>query len=117
MARSIAAVPGVTHAAEVMNEFWNTPAGAQVNVLAVDPASYAEIVARTPGFPQLSAELLATPGNAGAPQPVLVSPQAAAELGSSTVTLSTRQASLQPVRVRVADVVASTPALPAAARS
>jgi putative ABC transport system permease protein len=112
-ARAVAAVPGVTHAVEVMNEFWTTTAGSQVNVLAVDPASYAELVALTPGFPQEPAGLLATPGQAGAPQPVLVSPQAAAELGSGAVTLSTRQASLQPVRVRVASVIASTPALPA----
>ena len=112
-ARLVAAVPGVTHAAEVMNESWTTPAGSQVSVLAVDPASYAELVARTPGFSQVSAGLLATPGPAGAPQPVLVSPQAAADLGSDAVTLSTRQASLQPVRVRVAGVIASTPALPA----
>ena len=76
-ARAVAAVPGVTHAAEVMNESWTTPAGRQVSVLAVDPASYAELVARTPGFPQVAAGLLATPGQAGAPQPVLVSPQAA----------------------------------------
>jgi putative ABC transport system permease protein len=84
----------------------------------VDPASYAALVARTPGFPQVPAGLLATPGQAGAPQPVLVSPQAAALLGapgrgSGAVTLSTRQAPLQPVRVRVAGVIASTPALPA----
>ena len=82
-ARAVAAVPGVTHAAEVMNESWTTTAGSQVNVLAVDPASYAELVARTPGFPQVPAGLLATPGKAGAPQPVLVSPQAAADLGSA----------------------------------
>jgi putative ABC transport system permease protein len=117
-ARAVAAVPGVTHAAEVMNEFWTTTAGSQVNVLAVDPASYAELVARTPGFPPVSAGLLATPGKPGAPQPVLVSPQAAALLGapgqgSGGVILSTRQAPLRPVRVRVAGVIASTPALPA----
>jgi putative ABC transport system permease protein len=116
-ARAIAAVPGVTHAVEVMNESWTTPAGRQVNVLAVDPASYAELVARTPGFAPVPAGLLATPGKAGAPQPVLVSPQVAALLGapgqgSGAVTLSTRQASLRPVRVRVAGVIASTPALP-----
>jgi putative ABC transport system permease protein len=112
-ARAVAAVPGVTRAAEVMNESWTTPAGLQVNVLAVDPSSYAELVARTSGFPQVPAGLLATPGKAGAAQPVLVSPQAAADLGSGAVTLSTRQASLQPVLVRVAGVIASTPALPA----
>jgi putative ABC transport system permease protein len=117
-ARAVAAVPGVTHAAEVMNGSWTTRAGSRVNVLAVDPASYAELVARTPGFPPVPAGLLATPGQAGAPQPVLVSPQAAALLGApgqggGAVTLSTRQSSLQPVRVRVAGVIASTPALPA----
>ena len=80
-ARAVAAVPGVTHAAEVMDESWTTPAGCQVNVLAVDPASYAELVARTSGFPQVPTGLLATPGQAGAPQPVLASPQAAALLG------------------------------------
>jgi putative ABC transport system permease protein len=116
-ARAVAAVPGVTHAAEIVNEFWTTPAGSQVSVLAVDPGSYAELVARTPGFPSVPAGLLAAPGTAGTPQPVLVSPQAAALLGSpgqgsGAVTLSTRQASLRPVRVRVAGVIASTPALP-----
>jgi putative ABC transport system permease protein len=110
-ARAVAAVPGVTHAAEVMNEFWTTPAGRQVNVLAVDPASYAELVASTPGFPQVMGGLLA-PGKAGAPQPVLVSPQAAADLGSGAVTLSTSQASLRAVQVRVAGVISGTPALP-----
>jgi putative ABC transport system permease protein len=117
-ARAVAAVPGVTHAAEVLNESWTTLAGRQVSVLAVDPASYAALAARTPGFPQVAAGLLAAPGQAGAPQPVLVSPQAAALLGapgqgSGAVTLSTRQAALRPVQVRVAGVISSTPALPA----
>jgi putative ABC transport system permease protein len=112
-ARAVAAVPGVTHSAGVMNESWTTPAGSQVSVLAVDPGSYAKLVARSLGFPQLPAGLLAAPGDAGAAQPVLVSPQAAADLGSGAVTLSTRQASLRPVRVRVAGVISSTPALPA----
>jgi putative ABC transport system permease protein len=111
-ARAVAAVPGVTHAAEVMNESWTTPAGLQVNVLAVDPSSYAELVARTSGFPQVPTGLLGPPSQAGAPQPVLASPQAAADLGSGAVTLRTRQASLQPARVRVDGVIASTPALP-----
>ena len=112
-ARAIAAVPGVTHAAEVMTGTWATAAGSQVSVLAVDPASYAALVAHTSGFPQVPAGLLATPGQAGVPQPVLASPPASAELGAGPVTLSTRQASLQPVRIRVAGVIASTPALPA----
>jgi putative ABC transport system permease protein len=111
-ARAIAAVPGVTHSAEVVNEIWSTPAGSQLNVLAVDPASYAELVAHTQGFPQVQAGQLATPGSAGAPQPVLASPQAAAALGTGTITLSTSQASLHAVRVRVAGQLSSTPALP-----
>jgi putative ABC transport system permease protein len=111
-ARAVAAVPGVTQAAEVVNEFWTTPAGRQVSVLAVDPASYAELAARTPGFPRVPAGLLAAPGKAGAAQPVLVSPQAAADLGSGAVTLSTSQAAVQPVKVQVAGVIARTPALP-----
>jgi putative ABC transport system permease protein len=112
-ARAVASVPGVTHAAEVVNESWASTTGSQVSVLAVDPASYAALAARTPGFPPVPAGLLATPGQPGAPQPVLASPQAAAALGRGAVTLSTRQAPLQPVRVRVAGVIATTPALPA----
>jgi putative ABC transport system permease protein len=116
-ARAIAAVPGVTHSAEVVNEIWSTPAGSQLNVLAVDPASYAQFVANTQDFPQVQPGLLATPAKAGAPQPVLVSPQAAALLGApgqgtGAVTLSTSQASLRAVQVRVAGVLSSTPALP-----
>jgi putative ABC transport system permease protein len=116
-ARAVAAVPGVTHAAEVVSEFWTTPGGGQVNVLAVDPASYAALVAGTTGFPQVPAGLLATPGQTATPQPVLVSPQAAALLGapgqgSGAVTLSTRQAPVRPVQVRVAGLISSTPALP-----
>jgi putative ABC transport system permease protein len=117
IARAVAAVPGVTHAAEVVSEFWTTPGGGQVNVLAVDPASYAALVAGTTGFPQVPAGLLATPGQTATPQPVLVSPQAAALLGapgqgSGAVTLSTRQAPVRPVQVRVAGLISSTPALP-----
>ena len=110
--RAVAAVPGVTHAAGVVNAYWTTPARRQVSVLAVNPASYAALVARTRGFPPVRARLLATPGQPGAPQPVLVSPQAAADLGRGAVTLSASQASLRPVRVRVAGVISRTPALP-----
>jgi putative ABC transport system permease protein len=119
-ARAVAAVPGVTHAAGVWNQVWTTPSGDPVNVLAVDPASYAELVAHTQEFPRVSAGLLATPGKAGAAQPVLASPQAAAILtapgpGSGAVTLSTDQAAVRPVKVRVAGVLSSTPAMPGGA--
>jgi putative ABC transport system permease protein len=110
--RAIADVPGVTHATGVWNELWETPAGAQLNVLAVDPASYAALVASGQGFPAVDAGLIAVPGTAGAPQPVLASPQAAADLGHGVVALSTDQAVVAPVRVRVAGVVSGTPALP-----
>jgi len=111
-ARAIAAVPGVTATAEVWNENWLTLANAQITVLAVDPASYAALVATTQGFPQLNAGLLALPAKAGAPQPVLASPQAAADLGGGTIAISTDQAAVKAVRVRVAGVLAGTPALP-----
>ena len=128
-ARAVADVPGVTHAAAVLAGSWTTSAGSHVEVIAVDPGSYASLAAHTPGFAQVPAGLLATPSEAGAAQPVLVSPQAAAELGSGTATLSAssslssspvssspvsslRVSSLRPVRVRVAGLIASTPALP-----
>ena len=68
-ARAVAAVPGVTHAAEVVNEFWSTPAGSQVNVLAVDPASYAELVARTPGSRRCRPGCWRHPARRGRPSP------------------------------------------------
>lgn len=110
--RAIAAVPGVTRSTQVWNGIWVTPSGQQVNVLAVDPASYAALVATTQGFPHVPAALLATPGSAGAPQPVLASPQAVADLGPGVATIATTQAVVAPVRVRVAGVLSSTPALP-----
>jgi hypothetical protein len=60
----------------------------------------------------VSAGLLATPGKAGAAQPVLASAQAAAILGGGAVSLSTDQAPVRPVKVRVAGVLSGTPALP-----
>jgi putative ABC transport system permease protein len=108
--RAAAAVPGVTHAAAVLEASWTPPGGLPITGLAVDPASYAALVAATPTFPQVPARLLA-PGRAGGPQPVLASPQAAAELGRGVSTLSS-QAAVQAVRVRVAGVLSETPALP-----
>ena len=116
-ARAVAAVPGVTHAAEVVNEFWSTPAGSQVNVLAVDPASYAELVAAPPGSRKCRPGCSRHPARRGAPaRPGLPASRGAPRpprQGSGAVTLSTRQASLRPVRVRLAGPIASTPALPA----
>jgi putative ABC transport system permease protein len=112
-AREIADVPGVTHATTVWNALWQTPSGTQLNVLAVDPASYAALVASAQGYPQVQAGLLAVPATAGAAQPVLASPQAVADLGGrGAVSLSTYQAVVAPVRIQVAGVISSTPAFP-----
>jgi hypothetical protein len=78
----------------------------------VDPASYAALVASGQGYPQVQAGLVAVPSRAGAPQPILASPQALADLGRGVVSLSTNQAVVAPVRVQVAGVLSSTPALP-----
>jgi putative ABC transport system permease protein len=111
-AREIADVPGVTHATTVWNALWQTPSGAQLNVLAVDPASYAALTASSQGYPPVQAGLLAVPATAGAAQPVLASPQAVADLGRGAVSLSTYQAVVAPVRIQVAGVISSTPAFP-----
>jgi putative ABC transport system permease protein len=79
--------------------------------LAVDPAEYARLVAATATFPAVPARLL-TAAAAGAPQPVLASPQAAADLGTGPVTL-TSGAAVRPVKVQLAGVLSGTPALPA----
>jgi putative ABC transport system permease protein len=107
--RALAAVPGVTHAAQVLQAGWTTPDGQLVTGLAVDPAAYAALVAATQTFPAVPARLLA-PAAAGAPQPVLASPQAAVALGLAATTLSS-QADVRPLRVRIAGVLSATPAL------
>ena len=111
--REIAGVPGVAHATGVYNTLWSTPAGAQLTVLAVDPVSYAALVASSQGFPAVSAASIAVPTRAGAAQPVLASPQALADLGHGVVPLATYQGQEESIPVRVAGVVSSTPALPA----
>ena len=107
--RAATGVPGVTHAAAVWQTNWSTPNNDQITGLVVDPASYAALTAATQGFPQLPARLL-QPGRAGTPVPVLASPQAAAYLGHGASTL-TSDGPVQPVQVRVAGVLPSTPAL------
>jgi len=108
--RAMADVPGVAHSATVWNALWQTQEGAQLNVIAVDPASYAALVASSPGYPQVQTGLLKVPGTAGAAQPVLASPAAAAELGHAPIQIGTYQGTVAPVRVQVAGIVASTPA-------
>jgi putative ABC transport system permease protein len=107
--QALAAVPGVTHAARVLQAGWSGPGGQQVTGLAVDPAAYAALVADTRTFPAVPARLLA-PAGAGAPQPVLASPQAVALLGTSVITLN-GLADVKPLRVRITGVLSATPAL------
>ena len=118
--RAAAAVPGVTHAAGVWEVSWTTPDGQLLTGIAVDPAEYAGLVAATQTFPPVPAASLAPPATPeargspgpGRPQPVLASPQAAAELGRGSQLIRTR-ASVQPVWIRVAGELSATPALPA----
>jgi len=114
-ARAVAAVPGVTHAAEVLNEFLDHPGRPPGQRSGRGSRQLRRACRPHPGVPAGGGRAAGGAGQAGAPQPVLVSPQAAALLGapgqgSGAVTLSTRQAALRPVQVRVAGVISSTPA-------
>ena len=113
--RAISAVPGVRHATEVWTTNWFTPLGQPVTVIAVDPASYAAVVADTP-FSAFPAARIgkAAPGTvlpSGATVPVLASPSALAVLGQGAGQLSAPSA-MGPLKVRVAGILSDTPALP-----
>jgi putative ABC transport system permease protein len=109
--RAIDAVPGVHTTAAVWTTGWTLPDNQQVTAIAVDPASYAALVASTQTWPQIPAAKLAL--RAGQPAPVLASPSVAAELaGGGTVTT---QAGLPALNVRVAGVLSGTPAVPGSA--
>jgi putative ABC transport system permease protein len=87
-----------------------------VEVDAVDPAAYQAVVAGTPfsAFPAATIGK-APPGGAmsfGATVPVLASPAAAAVLGQGAAQLNTLSA-MGPIKVRVAGILADTPAVPA----
>jgi putative ABC transport system permease protein len=124
--RAVAAVPGVTHAAAVWQGSWTAPNNQQITGVAVDPASYAALVSGTQTFPAVPAALLSagsagaagttgTAGTAGNPQPVLASPQAAADLGGHGTGTLTTQSGITPLNVRVAGLLSSTPGAPGAA--
>jgi putative ABC transport system permease protein len=111
--KAIAAVRGVEHATAVWTTNWVTPGGQPVTVLAVDPASYAAVVAGTP-FPALPAGRIGAAGGTvtfGGAVPVLASPSAAAILGSAPTQLSSLYP-MGPVTVRVAGTLSGTPAQP-----
>jgi putative ABC transport system permease protein len=104
--RAFAGVPGIEHAAVVSEWAATAQTGAQVTALAVDPASYAALVASSQTWPAVDSGLLT--GHA-----VLASPKALADFrGAKTVTLTTDNG-VAPLRVQVAGVVSGTPALPA----
>jgi putative ABC transport system permease protein len=111
--KAIGAVRGVRHATEVWNTSWFTSSGQPISVSAVDPASYAAVVAGTP-FPPFPAGRIgaAAPSRVlppGAVVPVLASPSAAAILGTRPIQLDTLSAT-GPLMVRVVGTVTQTPA-------
>ena len=112
--KAIAAVPGVRHLTATWNTTWATPGGQSVTLVAVDPASYAALVATTP-FPAVPLAKLGTGYSSAVSStetvPVLASPAAAASLGGTTAQLSPPVA-IGPIRVRVVGTVTSIPGQP-----
>jgi putative ABC transport system permease protein len=115
LVKSIAAVPGVRHAAAVWTTTWQMPLGRQLTVAAIDPAGYVAMTAETP-FPRIPVSAFGSAGNtpvtAATVIPVLASPSAAAALGPGIIQLTSQQP-MGPIRIRVAGLVARTPAQPA----
>jgi putative ABC transport system permease protein len=111
--RAIAAVPGVKHAATALVLPLSVGGGEPVTGIAIDPASYAALVASAPGFAPLDPALLTAPGGQGA-IPVLESPQAATVLGGKdgAVISFGPQDGLAALQARVAGELRSTPVLP-----
>ena len=112
--QAIAKVRGVRHAARVWSTNWVTPFGQPITVVAVDPASYAAVVAGTPFAPFPAAKIGAAAGGIvpfGGAVPVLASPSAAAILGAGVTQLTTLTA-MGPFKVRVAGTLSDTPAQP-----
>ena len=83
-----------------------------ITAIGVDPASYAALVASEQGFPAVSPALLTAPRGQGV-IPVLASPQGAAYLAEQGGSAIAPEEGLPAMRVRVAGVLPSTPALPA----
>ncbi|MGH3303711.1 MAG: FtsX-like permease family protein, partial [Streptosporangiaceae bacterium] len=103
---AVAAVPGVQHLAAFGIASVGDTAGGQLDVLAVDPAQYAELVAGTP-LPQPPPAFTAS-AKAGA-VPALAAPALAAELGSGPFGVLTAGYYIQ---TRVIGQAASMSALP-----
>ena len=113
--KSIMAIPGVRHSTAVWTTTWNTPAGRQLTVAAVDPAGYAAMTADTP-FPGIPVAAFGpadnTPASTATVIPVLASQSAAAALGTGNVRITSGDL-MGPIRVRVVGILPSTPAQPA----
>ena len=107
--KAIAAVPGVRRLTATWNTGWTTAGNQPVALVAVDPASYAALVASTP-FPAIPLAKLGSsaPGTVS----VLASPAALADLGGTTAQL-TSPVAMGPIGVRVAGAVTSIPGQPA----
>jgi hypothetical protein len=110
-ARSIAAVPGVQHAATAMVISMTVDEDQVITAIAVDPASYAALIASEQGFSQVNPALLTASRGQGT-IPVLASPQGAAYLADQGGSAIPPEEGLPAMRVRDAGVLQSTPALP-----
>jgi len=109
--RAFAAVPGVEHAATALELPLDLTGSERVTAIAVDPASYAALVASTEGYSPVNPALLTqSPGQAAVP--VLASAGAAAVLGRQRSVPIAAQQGLPALRVRVSGELRSTPALP-----
>ena len=104
--RALATVPGVRQAAVVSEWLLTAPDHAPLTALAVDPASYAALVASSRTWPPVDPGLLRGDG-------VLASPQALADFGGKKTVTLTNDDGGAPVRVRVAGTLSGTPALAA----
>jgi putative ABC transport system permease protein len=113
--KSIMAIPGVRHSTAAWTTTWQAPQGQDLNVVAVDPAGYAAMTADTP-FPRIPVSAFGpadtAPVGAATVIPVLASPSAAAALGTGAVEVTSNEP-MGPIRIRVAGIVARTPAQPA----
>ncbi|MGH3153674.1 MAG: FtsX-like permease family protein, partial [Streptosporangiaceae bacterium] len=107
--RAIAAVPGVQHVAAVTTLQGALGSGAAVEVIVVNPASYAALIASTP-WPPFPAAALTPPAARGAPIPVIASATVAIGFRAGQVRLPGSVSGA--LDVRVAAVMTGTPALP-----
>jgi putative ABC transport system permease protein len=109
--QAFAALPGVQHAATALELPLDLAGSQRVTAIAVDPASYAALVASTEGYSPVNPALLTqAPGQPAVP--VLASPGAAAILGRQGSVPIAAQQGLPALRVRVSGELQSTPALP-----